>query len=137
MWTTGLCLQWNRFLVEKLGEHHNLVVRSFWNQILVWKILVFHVSRGKGSVQKLILSFLRNFSRMCVRINFSPTYLMSGWCEGVIFMSLFCYMFQSILNTFVFGYFCWWGKINYFHETTQPFAENFRENNPSNFLTLP
>ena len=42
-------------------------------------------------------------------------------------MSLLYYMFQIILNTYVFAYF-WWGKINYFHGwglPPPPFAENF------------
>ena len=38
-----------------------------------------------------------------------------GWLTGGgNFISLLYNMFQSTLNTFVFGFF-WWKKINYFH----------------------
>ena len=50
-----------------------------------------------------------------------------GWRGGVvIFMSLLYYMFQSILNTFGFGYFFGGKKIIIFTDGgyPPPFAEN-------------
>ena len=63
-------------------------------------------------------------------INCSPIFWMSGWGEEggreVIFMSLLYYMFQSILNTFAFGYFFGGKKLIIFTDGgyPPPFAEN-------------
>ena len=49
-----------------------------------------------------------------------------GRVGGVIFMSLLYCMFQSILNTFAFGYFFGWKKLIIFMDGgyPPPFAEN-------------
>ena len=56
---------------------------------------------------------------------------------GVIFLYLVSYMFQSILNIFVFFEFFLWGKMNYFHgwgvPHPPPLRKKFRENNQFNF----
>jgi len=57
--------------------------------------------------------FHQPMSRRVQKLNFllsrnlSLTFWLSGWGTGggVIFMSLLSYTFQSILNSFVFGYF--------------------------------
>ena len=48
---------------------------------------------------------------------------------GVIFMSLLYYMFQSILNTFAFGYFFGVKKLIIFTDGGPPLRGKFRENN--------
>ena len=50
-----------------------------------------------------------------------------GKVEGVIFISLLYYMFQSILNTFVFGYFFGGKKLIIF--TDGGYRGKFLENN--------
>ena len=94
------------------------------------------IQLGKGSKIKLIIfaefsakGFPSPIPLSRKIINFSPTFWMAGGDRGgvVILMSLLYYMFQSILNTFAFGYFFGGKKLIIFTDggnLSPSFAEN-------------